>query len=919
MLLRRGGLVGPYSLNVNSLFADVKRQRKGFKNTLKHLTEFQKAGLAFVEEGRAVSEAFRELAEAISNETEPEMELPRTGALKLVEFHERVQASLEDMVREIQQQVVEPVQAVIDTSLSSAKAAKKEYDQERSRYDTRRSKYRLSVDALAQVAGVQKRASANLSPLSSATPPLSPTPSEEAEAAAAKATCDKAEADCLEQLKTAKAASGAQCLRLFTSFHGIYRHLFDEGALTMRDMEACHEQFMREFENVQASAAAMPPVTGEDSLKAAFTELAEFHVQHCAQLSTLQGFRARVVAEQAELGISDQEMAPLFGNLEKLLALSKSIRLERLDKPDAELPVMVADAYAPLLHKLEKHHVRYAENSSVTIAAVEAQVRKSGRFAAIVKAVERQLIGAGLGVGLAVNINHLIIIPTRYLPKLRAYIEAVYDLTPTDSPAWDRLYDLVERMPLAVAKVEDARSQSQSMRHLIQVKATISGLDEELVETSHDIRVEGDLKVVRSSSDRLQAGKLHRIVLLSDMVIILAGSDSQQLKAPHGSGGGASGSGAGGNGGGSGGKPVMRCCLKAPVISLSVEEVFGAEPTYGHCFKLEYTTGTVPVSVLFGLRSSSDVITWVAAFKSAIAERKKMQVFGQALSDVMARPQEKDNEIPQFLERTLHYIEKCGLDMQGIFRLSGNAAQVARLQRHIDSGRELKFPDAITAATLLRSWMRSLPDSITSTAAYPQWVAMAEGSCNDEERFVQGARAMVQRLPKSSKFVLARIVDLLRKVVEQSDVNQMNARNISIVMAMSLFPSPKKEDAVFSPALVNLVELFISRYEDVFKDTLCKLARFRKRAQDRKARRELERIAARESVKQSRGAAAAAATPSPSPPGAALSAVPRSSSKSDLRGKPKRNSEEMLVCQVCGGPASMTLGKKICKKCFGEV
>lgn len=61
-------------------------------------------------------------------------------------------------------------------------------------------------------------------------------------------------------------------------------------------------------------------------------------------------------------------------------------------------------------------------------------------------------------------------------------------------------------------------------------------------------------------------------------------------------------------------------------------------------------------------------------------------VFGTPLEDVMKRDDHVNKEIPIVLDKCITFVEKHGLEEQGIFRLSGNFAEVQKLKILFDRG-----------------------------------------------------------------------------------------------------------------------------------------------------------------------------------------------------------------------------------------
>ena len=68
-----------------------------------------------------------------------------------------------------------------------------------------------------------------------------------------------------------------------------------------------------------------------------------------------------------------------------------------------------------------------------------------------------------------------------------------------------------------------------------------------------------------------------------------------------------------------------------------------------------------------------------------------------------------------------------GLDKPGIMRHAGSGPEVQRFQQLIDSGGEIKLKgveDVNTVASLLKNFLRQLPDPLLTAALYKEWVGL---------------------------------------------------------------------------------------------------------------------------------------------------------------------------------------------------
>lgn len=70
-------------------------------------------------------------------------------------------------------------------------------------------------------------------------------------------------------------------------------------------------------------------------------------------------------------------------------------------------------------------------------------------------------------------------------------------------------------------------------------------------------------------------------------------------------------------------------------------------------------------------------------------EKSETKIFGISLEEVMKR----DGRFPNFILSALEEIEKNGLEVVGIFRLSGASKEVHKLKFLVDSGLIIDFSE----------------------------------------------------------------------------------------------------------------------------------------------------------------------------------------------------------------------------------
>lgn len=89
-------------------------------------------------------------------------------------------------------------------------------------------------------------------------------------------------------------------------------------------------------------------------------------------------------------------------------------------------------------------------------------------------------------------------------------------------------------------------------------------------------------------------------------------------------------------------------------------------------------------------KTESEAQAWVQALlksQTFIKQPQKGRVFGIPLDKL----EMNENGIPVFMEKVILYLVNNGLDVEGIFRLSGNSKRIAALRELINKGEPYKF------------------------------------------------------------------------------------------------------------------------------------------------------------------------------------------------------------------------------------
>ncbi len=87
-------------------------------------------------------------------------------------------------------------------------------------------------------------------------------------------------------------------------------------------------------------------------------------------------------------------------------------------------------------------------------------------------------------------------------------------------------------------------------------------------------------------------------------------------------------------------------------------------------------------------------------------------------------------------------------------------------------------------SSLLKSFLRKLPDPLLTSASYPDFIRGAADL--DPEKAIEKLRNLIHNLPDVNYETLRHLVFHLKKVAENSEKNRMEPRNLAIVFGPTL-------------------------------------------------------------------------------------------------------------------------------------
>ncbi|KAI4533692.1 hypothetical protein MG293_016711 [Ovis ammon polii] len=230
----------------------------------------------------------------------------------------------------------------------------------------------------------------------------------------------------------------------------------------------------------------------------------------------------------------------------------------------------------------------------------------------------------------------------------------------------------------------------------------------------------------------------------------------------------------------------------------------------------------------------------------------KDQVFGCPLAELCER---EKSSVPRFVQQSIRAVEARGLDIDGLYRISGNLATIQKLRYKVDHGeaRPLVLPQAcrrlkkradlfflpplpprppaaderldledghwedvhvITGA--LKLFFRELPEPLFPFSHFRQFLAAIK--LQDPAKRFRCVRDLVRSLPVPNHDTLRVLFQHLCRVIEHGERNRMSVQNVAIVFGPTLL-RPETEEASMPMTMVfqnQVVELILQQCSDIF-------------------------------------------------------------------------------------------------------
>ncbi|XP_059407603.1 rho GTPase-activating protein 27-like isoform X2 [Carassius carassius] len=196
----------------------------------------------------------------------------------------------------------------------------------------------------------------------------------------------------------------------------------------------------------------------------------------------------------------------------------------------------------------------------------------------------------------------------------------------------------------------------------------------------------------------------------------------------------------------------------------------------------------------------------------------KENVFGCHLDTLCHR---ENTTVPKFMEKCIRTVEKRGLKIDGIYRVSGNLAVIQKLRYKADHEETLDLEDGqweeihvITGA--LKLFLRELPEPLFPFSFFERFITAIQMS--DYSQKLSYIRDLVRNLPLPNHDTMEVLFRHLRKVIEHGELNRMSVQSMAIVFGPTLLRPQEESNITMHMVFQNqIVELILNEFSELFQ------------------------------------------------------------------------------------------------------
>ncbi|KAI8368894.1 Rho GTPase activation protein [Choanephora cucurbitarum] len=189
-------------------------------------------------------------------------------------------------------------------------------------------------------------------------------------------------------------------------------------------------------------------------------------------------------------------------------------------------------------------------------------------------------------------------------------------------------------------------------------------------------------------------------------------------------------------------------------------------------------------------------------------QQNENAVFGMPLEVAVALTRiDSDDMIPAIFRRCIEYLNDVGIFEVGIYRIPGSTTTVNKLRLVFNDGSDMDFfktrPDPHAVSTLLKMYLRELPEPIVPTELVNEYTKLIQSLVSEDKKSLEdtlnsdtlppissevlaAVRSITSRLPVHSFCLLQLLCRHLKQVADHASENRMSISNLAVIFLPTL-------------------------------------------------------------------------------------------------------------------------------------
>lgn len=203
-------------------------------------------------------------------------------------------------------------------------------------------------------------------------------------------------------------------------------------------------------------------------------------------------------------------------------------------------------------------------------------------------------------------------------------------------------------------------------------------------------------------------------------------------------------------------------------------------------------------------------------------------------STVQRRADYENERVPLIVTKCIEEVEKRGLDMEGIYRISGGNSAIVSIEnafsgltanassdeKQMNKLNETIDVDINAVTSALKRYLRKLPDPLIPYNIYDDFIKVSSANApnKSDKRLLDLKNRVIAKLPPANKHILFLLCKHLSLVNSYQSVNRMGYKNLSVVFAPTLARDATGEKEMVDMGYRNdVTEFLLNNHEQVFE------------------------------------------------------------------------------------------------------